>query len=454
MRISLDVPFTLAEIAHITSAKQRGKNAIIRALTTDSRECEAGDLFIALRGEKDNGNAYLNDITVRGAYSLSSECEKASLSVSDAYKALLSIAKAYKEKCAPACTVAVTGSTGKTTVKEFIHKMLSTKLRVQSSRGNYNNNLGLSYTLLDTRLNTDVLVCELGMNHENEIKELSLALEPSFSVITNIGTAHIGMLGSREKIAKAKLEIECGMQGGSTVIWDDEPLLSEIKNPYRISERDKNADMIIRVLSKSHNGCELYVKTKDKEFISHTSLFASHHLKDLSFGIAICELLGFSVNEISFAVKSLTEELLRQKLLNIGKYSIYDDSYNSSGEAVIANLIMMEERFEKCSALLGDMLELGEESEGLHYSIGFEVARHNFKKLYAFGSFSRAMAAGARDGGMDKSNIFVNQNLTKPELTAKAIIESYDGETILAKASHSVKIDRIFKLISIMEGVS
>ena len=451
MRIELDIPFTLAEIARITDGHLLEKNAKVCAISTDSRECFKNDIFFALNGNNFCGNDFLREAKARGAFTVSDR-EDTTLQVNSARTALLKLATAYKEKISPKITVAITGSTGKTTVKEFLAEMLKTKFKTHKSFENYNNDLGLTHTLLSSPHDAEAFVCELGMNKEKEIEILSNALHPTVSVITNVGTAHIGELGSRESIARAKLEIERGMNGGKVIIFDNEPLLRDAKNPYFVSEENENADLIFRVLSKVSSGSTVYIKTKTDEMIAFSHLTSEHHLRDIALCVATCDVLGFSKFEICDAIKSISEKLLRQREICVGKYRFYDDSYNSSAEAVIANLKMLSERSDNNSALLGDMLELGEEGEKLHYEIGLATAKYNFKKIYSFGNYSKFIAAGAQDGGIKEENIFINQNLTKPELTAKAIIESYNGETILAKASHSIKIDRIFRLISVMEG--
>ena len=226
MRIKTEYPLYISSIAHILKANLKF-NTKINAITTDSRECEKDDLFFALSGENFDGVDFIDEAKFKGAYTVSSS-KKSDFTVSNTESALLSVASAYKQIVNPKYTIAVTGSVGKTTVKDFVNSLLSEVMKTHKTEKNFNNIIGLSHTLLSAKKGTDALVCELGMNHRGEIDELSRAIHPDISIITNIGTAHIGNLGSQEEIAKAKLEIENGMHGGKTIIKDDEVLLSEI----------------------------------------------------------------------------------------------------------------------------------------------------------------------------------------------------------------------------------
>ena len=451
MRITFEEAFSLFEISDICHGRLNSRNALIYAITTDTRECEAGDLFIALKGEKYDGHFYLSYAHSLGAFTLGND-NAASVWVKNSYDALLSIATLHKKRIMPKYTVAITGSVGKTTTKNFAQKMLSHKHITHKTMGNYNNAVGLAHTVLTAKKRTEILVCELGMNHKNEIKALSEAISPTISVITNVGSAHIGNLGSRENIAMAKLEIECGMSGGPCIIPDNEPLLLKAKNPYFVSLKDKSANLFARIEKRSGEGTRLFIKTGSFEANLTSSLYAIHHVNALLYAIAICDVIGFGKSDIINAANKITPELPEQRFIRIGKYEFYSDAYNSSPEAVIADFVMLSERKADFSAVLGDMLELGKESEALHFKIGLECAKHNPKRLYCFGKFASFIRAGALAGGIKEENVHVNSNISKPELTANAICENYEGETILLKASHSVRIERIPEIIKVTVG--
>ena len=452
MRIKTDLPLTLSVIAKIlgTTIEFDGK---INAITTDSRLCEKNDLFIALKGERFDGADFICDARKKEAFVIS-ERNNSDFKVASAENALISIASAYKDMISPKYTIAVTGSVGKTTTKDFIHALLSSFIATHKTSGNYNNIIGLSYTILSMPKNTEALVCELGMNHIGEIEILSQALNPDISVITNIGTAHIGNLGSRKRIAQAKLEIESGMKNGKTVLFSDEPLLSAAKYPYRVSYNDFSADLFIKLISRSINGCEFLVKSKSFESHFKSKLYSKPTIDSLMLAIAVCDIMKKTEYEALIeAIQSITPENLRQKLLTDSKYKIYDDSYNSSPEAVVADLNMLSELGKNNSALLGDMLELGEKSAELHRYIGAQCAKYSMKKLYAFGKHADDIAKGAVAAGMDKSCVYINSDTSKPEITAKQISDTYSGEILLVKASHAIKINRITEILMKERGI-
>ncbi len=446
MRIKTQRKLTLKKVASSVGANIN-YDSEINAICTDSRECENKDLFIALSGENFNGADFISDARKKGAFVMSER--EGDIKIKNTEYALLSLASDYKRNINPRHTVAVTGSVGKTTVKDFTYALLSSIMSTHKNEGNFNNLLGLSHTLLSMPENTEALVCELGMNHIGEINLLSKALMPDVAIITNIGTAHIGNLGSREKIAEAKLEIQNGMtKNAVTVVSLEEPLLSKTKNPYFISYKDKNADLYAELLSLSPVCSNFVVKTSRFEIELETALYSKHTVDSLLYAISVCDILNIEPEEISKAVKNISPLNLRQKFIFENGYTIYDDSYNSSPEAVIADFKMLSRIGNNNSALLGDMLELGEKSEEMHLMIGKECARHGFKKLYAFGRYSEIIAKGAVAEGMNQNFVFTNPELSKPEITVKQIIKSYGGETLLVKASHSVRAERIIKLLT------
>lgn len=446
MRIKTDYPLHLSEVARILKTDFT-IDTKINAISTDSRNCEKNDLFFAICGENFDGADFINEAKAKGAYTVSNR-NNSDFTVENAENALLSVASEYKKIIAPKYTIAVTGSVGKTTVKDFVNFLLSAVMKTHKTEGNFNNTIGLSYTLLSAKTGTEALVCELGMNHRGEIDLLSRAINPDISIITNIGTAHIGNLGSREEIARAKLEIENGMSGGKTIIKKDERLLLNTQNPYYISYSDRSADLFINLIETNPNGSSFSVKTKSFEKKFETKLYSQHTIDSLAFAIAVCDIIGIEVNNIDLAIKNISHKILRQKFINSNGYTFYDDAYNSSPEAVIADFDMLARLGNNNSAILGDMLELGEHSEALHRYIGTECAKHGFKKLYAFGKYASFIAEGATGGGMKKENVFINTDLKSPEITALSVKNSYNSETLLVKASHSVNASRIIELLT------
>lgn len=452
MRITPEIKLTLDEISTALGvARNYQKNAEIGSIVTNSKEALPNDIFVALPGESTNGENYITEAKERGAYIISSKSKDAEFFVSDTYLALLDIAAYYKSKlpCLQK-TVAITGSVGKTTTKNILANMLSTCFKVHATKENYNNFLGLFHTVLTTPENTEVLVAELGMNHIGEISILSKALSPDISIITNVGTAHIGNLGSREMIAKAKLEILDGMKTPNVIVLYEEPLLSKIEGRCTVSVNNSAADccVIEKKLEQTHSTVDIYTPC-GKIYSKRITLPGRHMLYAIAFSAQVMSMLGANINKIEHALKSIDSTSSRGRFIDIGNITVYDDTYSASFEAVIADfelLSLFVERKRCC--VIGDMLELGEHTENLHVCIGENAAKYGFEKIFAFGAFAKYVAEGAIAGGMTESQIFINEDTTNPERTAMQLqYNCKNGELVLVKASHAVRAKRIIDIL-------
>lgn len=450
MRIIPKLPITLREIADATNTNITSNESIV-AITTSSKEVCPGDLFVAIKGETANGEDFTEEAKNKGAYILSSKDDCSDFKVNDTLVALLEIASHYKTKLKHLkSTVAITGSVGKTTSKNILSKMLSHQKRVHYTEGNYNNFLGLSHTILNAPIDTEVLVAEIGMNHLGEIDILSKALKPDISVITNIGTSHVGNLGSREIIAKAKLEILNGMKSPKVIVPYEEELLKNVSGKYTYSTEFNDANCFIHPKNLTAFGSVFDIHTQKYDIYNQRiTLPGRHILKSVAISISVMELLNLNNEEISASLPSLDSTCTRAKLAKIGAITVYDDTYSSSPEAVIAvfNLLSLDKNTQK-SCMLGDMLELGSDAEKLHKMIGTAVVEYKFEKLFAFGIYAPFIAEGAKSAGMKDENIFINTDINAPQITAKQILEnSKSGEIILFKASHTVHAERIYDFL-------
>lgn len=453
MRIIPEIQITLDEIKSATHAAASYENdAVIGAIVTNSKEALPGDLFVALPGEKKCGEDFIEDAIARGAYVMSSRFNTADLFVSDSYLAILDLARYYKIKL-PSLkkTVAITGSVGKTTTKNVLTKMLSICHKVHSTEENYNNFLGLFHTILTTPRDTEVLIAEIGMNHLGEISCLSRALHPDISIITNIGSSHIGNLGSRKLIATAKLEILDGMTSPKLIVPKEEVLLSEIIGRYTVSLEDITADTCVmeKELKSTCSLVDIYT-AYGKLPMQKISLPGRHIISAIAFSVETMVLLEVGIDKIERSLKSLCGTSTRGKFIDIGDLTVYDDTYSSSKEAVLSDfelLSLYKGRTKSC--VLGDMLELGEYAESMHTDIGRAAVKYGFEKIFAFGNYSPFIKAGAMGAGLSEDKIFVNTDITNPEHTAKQILNSYtSGEIILFKASHDIHAERIIEILT------
>jgi len=443
MIIQLSIPLKLSEICKYGNAILRTDyNPVVERIITDSREAKKDDIFICLNGEKENGTSYIDDARSRGALTISefgagadAECKNVEdflLFLSGAYISLLKKLK-YR--------IAITGSVGKTTTKEFIYVLCSNKLSAHKNYGNYNNYLGFSATVLSAPADTEIIIAEMGMNSSGEISRLSRAFKPTHSIITNIGHAHIGKLGTISDIAKAKLEILDGAVTNFLIVPYGEPLLSS-KGSLFYSITDKKAERYLCYI----NGKINYYENGKLTLSAKSELFAEHHLSALLIAIAIASELGIYHTEISNNIPNIRVDILRQKTHLIYGINIIDDTYSSSPEAVIAEIKSLKRSGRMFSLLLGDMLELGDNAIFEHRKIGTIAYKSGARHIYTFGHLASHIAAGAEEAGMSRSDIFINEDISDPKKSAYDILNSSQkGEYVLIKASHALHAERIIE---------
>ena len=446
MRIKLGIPMTLNEIANAVggTASFRG-NSLIYHITTDSRIASSGDLFIPIKGKRFDGENYVNDVLKKGCYAISSKTQNADIKTESNDKILLDLASYYCKKLPYILyRIAITGSVGKTTTKEFTKALLSEVFITHFCEGNLNNEIGLPLSILSAPENTQILLMEMGMNHAGEISKMSSCLKPNKAIITNIGSAHIGNLGSRENIAKAKLEIADGMDDGKLFIPAEEELLKNAKNSITVSSTDSRSDYYLESI-----GRKITLYKMGKKYVEADFAFPEDHLKKcLMFACATAADLGISPSAISEGISRISSDNIRQKLIIADGYHFLDDSYNASYESIIASFDYAKnvKNINSKSLLLGDVLELGDYSKSIHYKIGKNIPCDIFKQVFLFGRFADHTAKGAIDNGFNADMIHKNYSLDRPDITAKQIADyCKPGDLILMKASRAVRLERILE---------
>ena len=450
MRIKLNVPLMLSEIASALSAPPPKTDKQISYVSTDTRELFGGDLFIALIGKHYDASTFTDEAIEKCAYVISTS-KNATVCIKDMNEGVMRLISLFILKL-PLLkeTVAITGSVGKTTTKEFTAALLSKKYKVHATEKNYNNLYGVLFTALSAPIDTEILIFECGMNAKGEIKTISKAIMPTVALITNIGHAHIGMLGSREEIAKAKLEISEELsEDGILYLPNEEPLLNEVKKAKYFSMIDKCADVCLFTKEYNHASSTFEVYRKGKYFASFKSdLVGDHILSCLCAALSIALQLNIGEKSIQCGINSLTPSILRPKMIYQNGYRIYDDTYSASPEAMYATLKMLSFSGSAITAVLGDMLELGEYSQKLHFELGQWVASLGIARLYSIGKFAQDIAKGAMSCGMKNEFIHINTDTCDLEKSAKSIATDYNGEIILLKASHEVHLERIREILT------
>ena len=429
----------------------------------DTRTIKKGDTYIGIKGEKFDGSSFWKDALNNGAETVIinniklDEIEeykkqnKNIIRVEDTIKAIGEMAsykmKIQKEKY-NLKVVGVTGSVGKTSTKDIIANVLSKKYKVLKTEGNNNNHIGLPLTILRLQ-DEEIAVIEMGMNHFGEISYLTKIAKPDIAVITNIGTSHIGNLGSRENILKAKLEILEGMDKKKIVINNDNDLLNkwylENKNNIEIhtfgikNESEFNAKNI----KLKENSSEFICENTNEKINIEVPVGGEHFILNALCGLTVGKLLNLNNQEIKNGIKDFKLTAKRMEINHLkNNITIINDSYNASYESMKASISNLKNmNGERKIAVLGDMFELGDFSEKLHKEVGTEIYKNKIDKLYLIGNYSKFIGEEAEKEGYKKENIFYFEN--KDELFNNLKNNLKSGDVILIKASNGMKLFEI-----------
>lgn len=429
----------------------------------DTRTIKKGDTYIGIKGEKFDGSSFWKDALNNGAETVIinniklNEIEeykkrnKNIIQVEDTIKAIGEMAsykmKIQKEKY-NLKVVGVTGSVGKTSTKDIIANVLSKKYKVLKTEGNNNNHIGLPLTILRLQ-DEEIAVIEMGMNHFGEISYLTKIAKPDIAVITNIGTSHIGNLGSRENILKAKLEILEGMDKKKIVINNDNDLLNkwylENKNNIEIHTFGiKNeSEFNVKNIKLKENSSEFICENKNEKINIEVPVGGEHFILNALCGLTVGKLLNLNNEEIKNGIKDFKLTAKRMEINHLkNNITIINDSYNASYESMKASISNLKNmNGERKIAVLGDMFELGDFSEKLHREVGTEIYKNKIDKLYLIGNYSKFIGEEAEKEGYKKENIFYFEN--KEELFNNLKNNLKSGDVILIKASNGMKLFEI-----------
>ena len=398
----------LSEINNILKGKIN-KDVSFNKIKMNSKDITTNDVFLAIN----KGHNYIDEAINNGAVGIISEydLDYPSIKVDNSILALGKIAN-YIRNLYDIPLIAITGSVGKTTTKELIYSVLSKKYKVLKSEKNKNNNIGCPLTLLNLDETYDIIVLEFGMNHFNEISYLSKICNPDYAIITNIGTAHIGNLGSKKNILKAKLEILDGMSNKNIIVNNKDRYLKKIRNAIKVDEKRLN------VIYKNEN-----------EFIIDNVIFNykyKHILPDIFIAIKVGLLFDINLKLISEAISKFEPIDGRLNIIN-REYKIIDDSYNSSYESLIEGLKSLDNNFKYI--VLADMLELGKFSIKYHKKVNKYLKKIKNKKVLLIGNYTKYID-GIHFENLDELILFLKSNINK-------------GDTIYIKGSRKFNLDII-----------
>lgn len=427
----------ISELIKATDAKLYGnyEEDIDVEISTDTRTIKKGDIYLPLKGASFDGEKFINQALEKGA--IGAFCtqrpddEGFYLQVSDTLIAYLQLAN-YKRNKRNFKVVAITGSSGKTTTKEIIASTLSAKYKVFKTPLNYNNEIGLCQTIFATPLETEVLVLEMGMRGLGEIELLSKYAQPDITVISNVGTAHIGRLGSRENIAKAKCEIVKYQRGNLFVAHNDELIKSTVdfsgeKIFYSIKD--------VKILEKTSN----YSRFEYENNIYELNVGGDYNIENALSAINVGVNLGLSVEQIQSGLKAYKPIEKRWETVIAGGYEIINDSYNANPESMKAFVDTVVELYNDYVFILGDMGELGKDEVQYHRELGKYICeKKNNVKVITIGILSKYISQecfGKHFDTIEEAVSFIKNNVPKTS-------------RIFLKASRSMKFERVIEQLS------
>ncbi|EES72486.1 MULTISPECIES: UDP-N-acetylmuramoyl-tripeptide--D-alanyl-D-alanine ligase [Paenibacillus] len=458
----------LAEIAAMCGGQIReagDAGIVVQGVVTDSRQITKGCLFVPLAGERFDGHDFASDCLQAGAGACLWALSKGTppgpaVLVDDTLIALQALAKSYLTETG-AKVVGITGSNGKTTTKDLVYALLSTTYKVHKTKGNFNNHIGLPLTILAMPEDTEIAVLEMGMSGRGEIELLSKIGEPETAVVTNIGESHLLQLGSREEIARAKLEILAGMKPGGLFIYNgDEPLIPKVlAEPSTVKPeglqtatfglRPENDQYPTGILFTDHQ--TLFTPHGSEGDPLELPLLGEHNVSNALAAITVARHYGVGEAAIreGFSKVELTGMRI-EVITGRSGITILNDAYNASPTSMKAALGVLEHMkgYRKKIAVLGDMLELGDSEADYHREIGEMLTPGTVDQLFTCGPLSRHIAEGAKKQ-LDPN--FIHAYTDKSELIRKLVSLLHPQDVVLVKASRGMKLEEVVEAIKTSE---
>ncbi len=440
---------SLSLAADVLQSRFSGRDMVFNGVGTDTRSLEKGDLFFALRGPRFDGHLFLEEALGAGAagavVSRDIDTVLPVIQVDDTRVALGSLASFWRQQF-DFPVIAVTGSNGKTTVKNMIASILSQSAKGWATAGNLNNDIGVPLTLLKLRQQHKFAVVEMGMNHRGEIAYLSGLAKPTVAVITNAAHAHLEGLGSVEQVARSKGEIFGGLQDdGIAVINADDPyhrLWRDLAGTRQVMTfaLENSADVTAEYQT-TDSGSLISIKTKEGDIEMRLPLLGKHNVMNAVTAATASLAGGTDLGDIRKGLEKLTAIAGRLEIkTGINGARILDDTYNANPDSVSAGLEVLREANGEKILVLGDMAELGEASEDIHRRVGELARRVGVHRLFAVGPLSRHAAAAFGKGG---------RHVEGHEEAIDALLDVLHSDmTVLVKGSRSMHMEKVVKGIA------
>ncbi len=443
-------------LAYIASAvggklsKTADAERIVNGFFSDSRTPSEDKLFLALVGERVDGNTFVPDLVKNGCCAILDNAEYmpeygSCILVDDVRESLQKLARFYREnELNDIPVVGITGSVGKTTTKDMVALALSSCMTVHKTIGNSNSQIGLPQTVLATETNVDCAIFELGMSMPGEMERISRCAMPDISIVTNIGYSHLENLGSREAIRDEKLKIAKFSKKDSILLLNgDEPLLRDIeksdKKVYYISvDNNQNSDCFSSDITETENGINFKAVIFGKKYSVEIPAKGKHFVMNSLFALATASLLGCDVEKCASALANYESDGRRQFVYEKDGHTVISDCYNAAPDSMKASLsVLATYKKRRRIAVLGDMLELGKDTVLLHKEVG-KTVKECADVLITYGELAENIAISA---GLPETYVFKPDEKEKLKEFLRSFIK--ENDTVLYKASNGMKLSEV-----------
>lgn len=442
--------YTLNEICAACGGTFYGDPALLDTavsdIVIDSRRAGPGTLYVPVIGERFDGHRFIDSARENGAICTVSQHpldDEPYILVQDALDALQDIALGYRRKFSIP-VIGVTGSVGKTSTKEMLSAVLGTHFRVVKTVGSENNQTGVPLTVFRFDQGDEIAIVEMGTNHFGEIERLSRVAEPTVCLFTNIGVAHIEFFHSREGILKGKMEMLSHMRsGGKIVVNGDDDMLVQIPDALRVGFCEGCALRATELMDFGLDGMAFTVEYGGRSVRMRVPSPGKHSVQNALAAIGVGLSLGLSLEQLAVGVEAYVPPKGRMSMIKTARYTLLDDSYNANPNSVMAAIDVLERVQGRRVCILGDMLELGEQAGEYHEVVGMYAAMHGIDAILCVGPNSEQMFMGALELAPQRARYFETVETLidiLPELLC-------DGDTILVKASHGMRLDRIVQML-------
>jgi UDP-N-acetylmuramoyl-tripeptide--D-alanyl-D-alanine ligase len=463
---------SLSELASVVEGVIASGNSTgdrqMRGVSIDSRKIGKEDLFIAIPGERYDGHQFVGEALRRGAKAVIMARGKrhlinqeffdraALILVEDTKRALRDLAAWHRGQF-DIPVVAVTGTNGKTTTKDMIADVLSSRLKVLKSPESYNNLIGVPLTLFQLSPRHQALVMELGMSSPGEIGILTRISDPGLGVITNIGPAHLESMSSVEKIAQAKFELPENMRSPKTLVLNaDDHILTERIKEKRKDEKvisfgiQNKSDFFADAIELNGNG---YIGFRiNKEITLNLGVLGIHNVYNALAAFAVGRALELESEEIKGRLERYLPSKSRMELISIRGIRVINDSYNAnpvSTSRALETLMEMKTSGRRY-AVLADMLELGEKAEDYHKEMGRKAAQLGVDRLLVVGKLAQLIAEGAKEAGMSSRQVQRFEN--NQEVGSHLLHNLKDGDLVLVKGSRKMRTEEVVLTLKTLYG--